>query len=93
MFQIEAPDVGAPEEIQIRRRPLRPVPPQPKDARLAPTFASGQALDLDQDECAYHDGQWTAAAPSCVVVDLRMHLGPRPNAHGSVPGVLAMMLG
>src|SRR5918994_1200102 len=40
VLQIEAPHVRAPDETQIRRRPLRPVPPQPQDLRLPPTLAS-----------------------------------------------------
>jgi hypothetical protein len=62
VFQVEAPDVGAPEEIQIRRRSLRPAPPQPQDPRLPPTLAPGQTLDLHQDERANHDGQGSPSA-------------------------------
>src|SRR5215208_4209079 len=69
------------------------MPPQPQNPRLAPPLASGQTLDLDQDERAYHDGQGSPSTLSCVVVDLRVHLGPRLHAHGSVTGVLAAMLG
>jgi hypothetical protein len=40
VLQVEAPHVRAPEEIEVRRRPLRPVPPQPQETlgsrRLSP---------------------------------------------------------
>src|SRR5215217_5690544 len=49
VFEVEAPDVGAPEEIELRRRPLRTVPPKPQDSRLAPPFAPRQTLDLHQN--------------------------------------------
>ena len=48
VLQVEAPHVGAPQEIEVRRCPLWPMPPQPQDPRLAPPFAAGQPLDLDQ---------------------------------------------
>src|SRR5919107_3137252 len=92
VLQIETPDIRAPEEIQVRPRPLRPVPPQPQDPWLPPPFAAGQPLDLDQDERADHDGQGSPSASSLVVLDLRVHLRPRPNAHSPVAGVLAAML-
>ena len=38
-------------------------------------------------------GRGPRAAPSCVVVDLRVQLGPRSHAHASVTGVLAAVLG
>src|SRR5215218_7778158 len=41
VLQVEAPYVRAPDEIQIRCRPLRTVPPQPQDPRLAPPLVSG----------------------------------------------------
>ena len=72
VLQIETPHIRAPDEIQIRPRPLRTVPPQPQDPRLAPTLAAGQPLDLYQDERPDHDGQGPAAAPLLVVLDLRM---------------------
>jgi hypothetical protein len=93
VLQVKAPDVGAPDEIQIWRRPLRPVPPQPQNPRFTPTLASRQPLDLHKDEGADHDGQWTAAAPPLVILDLRVQPGPRPHTHSSVTGVLTAMLG
>src|SRR5215218_10290856 len=93
VLQIETPHIRAPDEIQIRRGSLRPVPPQPQHPRLPSTLAAGQALDLDQDERADHDGQGSPTAPPLVVLDLRMQLGPRPHAHRSVTGVLARVLG
>ena len=93
MLQIETPHIRAPDEIQIWRRPLRTVPPQPQNPRLPPALLAGQALDLYQDERPDHDGQGPAAAPSCVVLDLRVQLGPRPYAHGSVTGVFADVFG
>ena len=47
VLQVKAPHVRAPDEIQIRRRPLRPVPLQPQNPRFPPTLAAGQPLDLD----------------------------------------------
>src|ERR671910_1526802 len=91
VFQVEAPCVRAPDEIQIRHRPLRTVPPQPQHPRLAPPLASGQTLDLDQDERAYHDPQRSPSTLSCVVTHLRVHLGPCPNAHRSVTVIFAVM--
>ena len=41
VLQIEAPDVSAPDEIEVRRHPLRAVPPQPQNARLASPLAAG----------------------------------------------------
>ena len=38
-------------------------------------------------------GRGPRSALSCVVVDLRVQLGPRPYAHASVTSVLAAMLG
>src|SRR5215211_1291834 len=93
VLQIKTPHIRTPDEIQIRPRPLWPVPPQPQNARLPPTLAPGQTLDLDQDERADHDGQGSPSTLSCVVLDLRVQLGPRPHAHGSVTGVLASVLG
>ena len=55
VLQIETSHIRAPDELQIRRRPLRPVPPQPQNPRLPPTLAAGQTLDLDQDERADHE--------------------------------------
>ncbi len=48
VLQIEAPDVGAPDELQVRLRSFWPVPPQPQNARLSPPLASWQPLDLYQ---------------------------------------------
>jgi hypothetical protein len=82
VLQVEAPDVRAPEEIEIRCRSLRTMPPQPQNPRLPPTLASRQPLDLDQDERANHDGQGSPSAPPLValmVVDLRVQLSPRPR--------------
>lgn len=94
VLQIETPHIRAPNQIQIRRRPLRPVSPQPQNLWLPPTLAAGQPLDLDQDERADHDGQeGSPTAPSLVVPNLRVQLGPRPNAHPPVYGVLAEVLG
>jgi hypothetical protein len=70
VFQVEASYVGAPEQIEVRRCPLRPVPPQPQKPRRPPPLAPGQTLDLDQDERASHDGQGSPSASSLVVVDL-----------------------
>src|SRR5215207_8533767 len=92
-LQVEAPHVRAPQEIEVRRCPLRPMPPQPQDPRFAPPLAAGQPLDLDQDECSDHDGQGSPSASSLVVVDLRMQLGPRSYAHSSVTGILAVVHG
>ena len=74
MLQIEAPDVGAPDELQVRLRSFWPVPPQPQNARLSPPLASWQPLDLYQHERPDHDWQGTAAAPPLLVLDLRVHL-------------------
>ena len=93
MLQIETPHIRAPDEIQIRRRPFRPVPPQPQNARFASPLASRQPLDLDQNERADHDGQESSSAPPLVVLDLRVQLGPRSHAHVSVTGILAGVLG
>jgi hypothetical protein len=93
VLQIETPHIRAPEEIQIRRLPLWPMPPQPQNPRLPPTLAAGRALDLHQDERADHDGQGSPTASSLVVLDLRVQPGPRPRAHGSVTGILACVLG
>jgi hypothetical protein len=93
VFQVETPHIRAPDEIQIRRGSLWPVPPQPQNPRLPPPLAARQPLDLDQDERPDRDRQGPSAAPSCVVVYLRVQLGPRPYVHGSVTGVLAGVLG
>jgi hypothetical protein len=93
VLQIETPHIRVPDEIQIQPHPLRPMPPQPQNPRLPPTLAAGQALDLDQDERADHDGQGPPTASPLVILDLRVQLGPRPHAHRSVTGVLARALG
>src|SRR5215211_147910 len=93
VLQVEAPYVGAPEEIEVRRCTLRPVPPQPQNPWLAPPLASRQPLDLHKDERPDHDWQGTTAAPPLMVLDLGVHLCPRSHAHRSVTGVLADVLG
>src|SRR5215208_6266455 len=82
VLQIEAPDVSAPEQIEVRRHPLRAVPPQPQNTRLASPLAAGQPLYLHQDERTDHDGQQSAATLSFVVLDLRVQL--REGAHAAV---------
>jgi hypothetical protein len=57
VLRVEAPDVGAPEESQIRPRSFPPVPPWPQNPRLAPPLAAGQPLDLDQDQRPDGQGQ------------------------------------
>jgi len=42
VLQVEAPDVGAPDEVQIRLGSLRPAPPQPQHPRLAPPLATSR---------------------------------------------------
>src|SRR5215217_890236 len=92
VLQIKTPHIRTPDEIQIRPRPLWPVPPQPQNARLPPSLAPGQTLDLDQDERADHDGQGSTSASYLVVLDLGMQLGPRSYAHSSVTVILAAVI-
>jgi hypothetical protein len=93
MLQIEAPDVGAPEEAEIRRGSFGADPPQPQSLRLAPPLASGQPFDLHHNEGSDHYGRRAAAASSFVRLNLRMHPRPGPHAHSPVTGVLAFVLG
>src|SRR5215217_3826133 len=93
VLQIEAPDVSAPEQIEVRRHPLRAVPPQPQNARLASPLAAGQPLYLHQNERTDHDGQQSAATLSFVVLDLRVQLREGAHAHPPVSGVLADVFG
>ena len=76
VLQVEAPDVGAPEELQVRRHLLRPVPPQPQNARLAPPLAAGQSRNLHEHERPDHDRQGASASPPLLRRDLRMQSGP-----------------
>ena len=70
MLQIETPDVRSPEQIEVRL--TFAVPPQPQNPRLAPPLATGQTLDLHQDERTDHDGQGSATASLLVVPDFGM---------------------
>ena len=93
MLQVEAPDVGAPDQVQLRRHPLRPVPPQPQNPGFAPPLASWQPLDLHQDERPDHYGQEPAATLPFVVPNLRMQVGPSPEADRPVAGIFADVFG
>src|SRR3990170_4290 len=89
VLQVEAPHVRAPEEIEVRLRPLRAVPPQPQNPGLPPALAAGQPLDLHQDERADRYGQGSPAAPPLMVLDLWVQIRPGPHAHRTVAVVFA----
>ena len=94
MFQeIEASRVGAPEQAQIRLRPLGAIPPQPQNPRLSPSLATGQPLHLHQNQRPHHDRQRTSAATSSFMrADLWVQLRPSPHAHRPVAAILACVL-
>jgi hypothetical protein len=46
MLQVEAPDVGPPDEFQVRYLPFGTRPPKPQHARLAPPLPAWQPLYL-----------------------------------------------
>ena len=92
MLQVEAPDVGAPQQAKVRLDPFWPMPPQPQLLGLSPPFATRQPLHLHHDERPDHDGQRPAAAPSFVRPHLRMQLREGSYAHRPVAGVLACVL-
>jgi len=84
MLLIEAPDVGAPAHVQVRRARTRP--PQPQ---LLPGAAwSGQAAHLHEDQRAADDRAGLAGAAGRMVLLLGMQPGPRPSPHGAILRIL-----
>jgi hypothetical protein len=89
MLQIEAPDIGTPEPIQIRHP--RSGPPQPEE--LCRVRASRQAADLDQDDGAAHDGPRLTRAATGMILLLGVQLRPGAYAHSPVLLILGAVLG
>ena len=89
VLQVEAPDVGAPELVQVRRAGSGP--PQPEHLRWV--RPSRQAADLDQDDGAAHDRPGLAAAATGMVLLLGVQPRPGAHAHRAVLLVLSDVLG
>jgi hypothetical protein len=53
MLQVEAPDVGAPQQAKVRLDPFWTMPPQPQLLGLSPPLGARQPLHLHQDERPY----------------------------------------
>ena len=85
-FQIEAANVGPPEEVQVRC--ARPVAPQPEDLGLV--GPPGQAADLHTHQRAAHDRSGPAGPAGRMGLLFRMQAGPGLDAD---PPVLLVLRG
>ena len=82
MLQVEAADVGSPQQVQIQH--AWSGPPQPEDLGL-PSWAR-QAADLHKDDGAAHDLPRLAGAATWVILLRGMQPGLGAYAHPATIG-------
>ncbi len=70
VLQVEAPDGGTPEQVEIEGVAIGGVQPVPEDLRGR--GSPGQAADLDEHKGHRHDGRRTRGTVPGVVLQLRV---------------------